>query len=184
MLAPLLLSYVPLMTLWDILGTKVRRELVDQCPLFRGMRALQIRRIILLGRVARFEDGDKIMKRGEAGEAIFVLLRGKVAVVTPKMVGSADTVKMASTGDVFGLAALMCGKPRVATAIAMGDAEVLALDWGRLQRIARLYPRSAYFLFKNLSAITSERLANQVALPDQQQSMTMPVDTVADEGSC
>ena len=53
-LAPLLLSYIPLMTIWDILGIRVRRELADQCPLFQVMHTLQMRRMLLLGRVARF----------------------------------------------------------------------------------------------------------------------------------
>jgi len=124
------------------------------------------------------------MQRGEPGGGVFVLLRGKVAIETIKTDGIADTVKIASIGDVFGLAALMCGKPRVATATVLGEAEVLSLDWGRLQRIARLYPRSAYLLFKNLSAITGERLANQAALPAQQLSAIVSLESVADGGSC
>jgi CRP/FNR family cyclic AMP-dependent transcriptional regulator len=137
------------------------------------MRILQIRRVILLGKVSLFHDGAKIMQQGEVGDAIFILLRGKVAVETVKTDGSADAVKIASTGDVFGLAALMCGKPRVATATAIGEAEVLALDWGRLQRIARFFPRSAYFLFKNLSAIMGERLANYVELPQEDPELPL-----------
>lgn len=161
MLAPLLLSYVPLITLWDMLGTNVRRELGDHCPLFRGMRRLQIRRIMLLGQVSRFGDGERIMQRGERGDAIFVLLNGRVAIETPKADGSAESFHVASTGEVFGLAAMMCDRPRVATATALGRAEVLALDWARLQRIARLFPRSAYLLFRNLAAVIGERLADQ-----------------------
>jgi len=124
------------------------------------------------------------MQRGEPGGGIFVLLRGKVAIETIKTDGTADTVKIASIGDVFGLAALMCGKPRAATAAVLGEAEVLALDWGRLQRIARLYLRSAYLLFKNPSAITGERLANQAAFPAQQLSAIVSLESVADGGSC
>jgi len=37
-LAPILLSYIPLITLWDMLSTNVRRELRDRCPLFRDDR--------------------------------------------------------------------------------------------------------------------------------------------------
>lgn len=180
-LAPILLSYIPLITLWDMLGTNVRRELRDRCPLFRDMRILQIRRVILLGKVSLFHDGAKIMQQGEVGDAIFILLRGKVAVETVKTDGSADAVKIASTGDVFGLAALMCGKPRVATATAIGEAEVLALDWGRLQRIARFFPRSAYFLFKNLSAIMGERLANYVELPQEDPELPLTATEIPAE---
>lgn len=178
LLAPILLSYIPLITLWDMLGTSVRRELREQCPLFQGMRPLQIRRVILLGQVSHYQNGAKIMQCGEMGGAIFVLLRGKVAVETTNAGGRAHIVKIASTGDVFGLAALICGKPRVATATALGEVQVLVLDWGRLQRIARIFPRSAYTLFKNLSSIMGERLTNQVAqssdLPSIEESADAP----------
>lgn len=158
-LTPILLSYIPLITIWDVIGTHVRKELRTQCPLFRGMRTLQIRHVILLGRVARFEDLEKIMQQGDTGDAIFVLLQGKVVIATAKTDGTVDTAKVASAGEVFGLAALACGQPRVASATARGGAEVLVLDWIRLQRIGRFYPRTAYSLFKNLSAIMGQRLA-------------------------
>jgi hypothetical protein len=39
-------------------------------------------------------------------------------------------------------------------------------------------------LFKNLSAITGERLADQVVLPAQQPSENILVEPVADERAC
>ena len=56
---------------------------------------------------------------------------------------------------------MISGRPRVANATAVGEVELLALDWSRLQRIARWYPRSAYPLFLNLSVIMGERLAQK-----------------------
>jgi CRP-like cAMP-binding protein len=100
-----------------------------------------------------------IMRRGETGQSMFVLLRGSVRIETPNPDGSPDALSVASVGDLFGLAAMMCGRPRVATATAIGAVELLALDWVRLQHVARLFPRSAYVLFKNLSVIMGERLS-------------------------
>ena len=182
LLAPILLSYVPLITVWDMLGTSVRRELSDQCPLFRGMRRLQIRRVILLGRVARFGDGEAIMRRGEHGNAIYILLHGNVAIERFKADGTVDTFAVASTGDVFGLAALMCGRPRVVTATALGEAKVLALDWDRLQRIARHFPRTAFFLFRNLSVVMGERLADRAA-PADREAVTPTIAAQAGAGN-
>ena len=129
------------------------------------MRTLQIRRVILLGRVSRYRDGETIMQRGEQGDAMYVLLTGKVAIDSSKPGDPGHKISVAAVGDVFGMAAIMCGKPRVATATAIGPVEVLALNWDRLQRIARLFPRCAYCLFRNLSAITGERLANHELEP-------------------
>ncbi|MCB1763641.1 MAG: MMPL family transporter [Gammaproteobacteria bacterium] len=163
-LALVLLSYIRLMTIWDLLGTSVRKRLAVACPLFHGMRSLQIRRIILLGAVLQFRDGEQIMQRGELGSSMFVLLKGNVIIDSIKSDGTPDRFKAASVGEVFGLAALMCGKPRVASATAVGNVEVLSLDWARLQRISRFFPRSAYRLFRNLSVLMGDRLTDQSAL--------------------
>jgi len=159
-LAPVLLSYVRLITIWEFLGTRVRHELQERCDLFRGMSVPQIRRVIVLGRVVRFAHGEAVMRQGEVGHDLYILLNGNVEIAARD--GGSGKVNVVSVGDVFGVAALMCGKPRVATAVAVGNAEVLALSWNRLQRLARFFPRSAYLLFKNLSIVTGERLANHV----------------------
>jgi hypothetical protein len=39
------------------------------------------------------------------------------------------------------------------------ETKLLALDWGRLQSIARFYPRVAAQLCKNLTTLISERFA-------------------------
>ena len=82
------------------------------------------------------------MQRGDHGKALYVLLSGSVVVES----GNGplkEVVNVMSTGEVFGIAALMCAKPRVASARAAGATTILVLDWQRLQRIARLFPRSA-----------------------------------------
>jgi predicted RND superfamily exporter protein len=169
-LGPVLLSYVRLMTIWDVLSVRVRRDLSQKCPLFRGMRPLQIRRIILFGSVSRFQHGDTIMRRGEMGRSLFVLLSGRVNIDSAGNDGSPDRVEAETVGHVFGVAALMCEKPRVATATAVGPTEVLALDWSRIQGIARLFPRSATQLFKNLALIMGERLVER-SLPAEAYSV-------------
>jgi CRP-like cAMP-binding protein len=140
------------------------------------MRSLQIRRIILLGAVLRFRDGEQIMQRGELGSSMFVLLKGNVIIESTKSDGTPDSFKAASVGEVFGLAALMCGKPRVASATAVGDVEVLSLDWNRLQKISRFFPRSAYRLFRNLSVLMGGRLSDQSALAGEAENGAVKSD--------
>lgn len=180
-LGPVMLSYIRLMTIWDLLGASIRKELSRKCPLFSNMRSLQIRRVILLGTVSHFHDGDQIMQRGELGQSLFVLLKGDVLIESTKSDGTPDRIKAASVGEVFGLAALMCGKPRVATATAVGSVEVLALDWARLQRISKFYPRCAYQLFKNLSVIMGNRLTDQSAMiAEEQHGRVLVAETAAE----
>ena len=180
-LAPVLLSYVRLNTLWEMLGTNVRYELQNSCALFRDMRINQIRRVILEGRVVTYTDGEVIMQAGDASSEMYVLLDGRVLITSGDPNGKPGAIRIGSVGDVFGVAALTCGRPRVATATSIGTATVMALNWRRLQRLARYFPRSAYLVYRNLSTITGERLASHVdsqtqRLPDRsQQAMGRPM---------
>lgn len=156
---PTLLSLVRLITLWDTLSTPLRRELIRNCALFRDMRRSQVRRVILLGTLREFGCGEQIMRQGEDGEELFVLLDGSVHITTVRADGSGERVDVCRVGDLFGVAALMCGRQRLGTATACEPTRVLALDWARVRRIGRFYPGIAALLYRNLSAIIASRLA-------------------------
>jgi len=159
-ITPILLSTTRLVTLWDLLSTRVRRELVENCVLFKGMRRRQIRRILLLGEIRSLPAGTTIMEAGEAGHEMFVLLDGKAEVRTAMENGTILRHQKVSTGHVFGVVALVCGRPRLATAVALEDTTLLALDWERIQRIARLCPRAAARFFQNLAMLIGSRFAD------------------------
>ena len=73
--------------------------------------------------------------------------------------GFVDRHRTLRTGHVFGVVALACGRPRLATAVALEDTSLLTLDWDQVQRIGRFYPRAAGQFFKNLAALISARFA-------------------------
>lgn len=186
-LAPVLLSYVRLNTIWEMFGTRVRNELQHDCALFRDMSAHQIRRAIVEGRVKHYNDHEMIMHAGDAGDEMFVLLDGLVLIESGGVEGKSGAIKVGSIGEVFGVAALTCGKSRVATATAMGSVTVLALNWRRLQRLAKFSPRSTCLIFRNLSMINGDRLTRQVVhetplVPEILQSHHEPegIDKCAD----
>ena len=160
---PILLSFVRLITLWDLLSTPLRRELINNCSLFRGMRPGQVRRVVLLGVVRDYAPGERIMHHGEVGEELYVVLDGSVKISTERGDGSWDFLEVCTVGDLFGVTSLMCGRQRMGTAIASEPARVLGLNWGRLQRIGYLNPHSGCRLYRNLSAVVAGRFADLVA---------------------
>jgi len=161
-LTPILLSTTRLVTLWDLLSVRWRRELVDNCALFRGMRRGQIRRILLHGEIRTYPAASVIMQSGESGQEIFVLLSGRAEVSSVAQDSSIERHPTLFTGHVFGLMGLVCGRPRLATAVTLEETTLLTLDWERLQRISRFYPRIAAQLFKNLATLISDRFAETV----------------------
>ncbi|MGB0713496.1 MAG: MMPL family transporter [Gammaproteobacteria bacterium] len=160
LVTPLLLSSIRLVSLWDMFDLHLRDRVRDQCRLFADMRTWQIKKMILLGEVERFDAGQTLFAQGEEGDQMYVVLDGGVEI----RVGDGPdqrAVALLGEGEVFGEMALIRSQPRSASAVATAPTQVLVLRWSDVQRIQRLYPRIASRLFLNLSRIMGDRL-NQV----------------------
>jgi len=75
----------------------------------------------------RYEDGQEIVRQGDAGDCMFVVLGGKVEVVQERE-GREVHLSDLGQGELFGEMSLFCGEPRSATVRAKGDASVLTVD--------------------------------------------------------
>jgi predicted RND superfamily exporter protein len=154
---PALLATTKIITLWDLIGVKLGQEPTRTIPLLGGLRPAQARIVVLMGELRRFPPGASIVKRGEQGNEMYVIVDGDTEV----WVGNgADRHKVAELrrGDVFGEMALVRQDERSADVVAKDDVEVLAVDERFLQRIQRRYPRIAARVFLNLTRILSDRL--------------------------
>jgi hypothetical protein len=154
---PMVLSTVRLITLYEILTLTLRREVLDSCSLFDGMRASQIKKVILLGEVLETPIGHEVIREGESGKDMYVILDGAVSVRKGGLDASAEVAQM-GPGQIFGEMALVTGQPRTATVVAMDDTKLLLLHWSGIEKLNRLYPRVSARLFKNLSAVLSRKL--------------------------
>jgi predicted RND superfamily exporter protein len=157
-LLPALLAQFKIITLWDLLGVKLGEEPAHTIPLFAGLRPSQARVVVLMGDLKRFQPGQVIVRRGERGDEMYVVIQGRVEVWIGGDHGRHRIVDM-KRGDVFGEMGLVRGgNERTADVVAATDVEVLAVDERFLQRIQRRYPRIASKVLLNLSRILSDRL--------------------------
>jgi diguanylate cyclase (GGDEF)-like protein len=159
-ITPLLLSNTPLVTMWDILALKLKKNVIEDSPLFRGMRPSEIKKLILISEVRQYEDGENIVIQGEEGNEMFVVLEGDADVWLKHEDGSRQNLVTLSAGAVFGEVALVSKQPRATYVSASGPTEMLVLNWTAIQRIARTFPRTASKFFLNISANLGKLLAN------------------------
>jgi uncharacterized protein len=154
---PALLATTKIITLWDLIGVKLGQDPTRTIPLLSGLRPAQARIVVLMGELRHFPPGARIVRRGEQGNEMYVIVNGATEV----WVGDdADRRKVAELrrGEVFGEMALVRQDERSADVVAKQDVEVLAVDERFLQRIQRRYPRIAARVFLNLTRILSDRL--------------------------
>ncbi len=159
-LTPILLSSTQLITLWDMLGLKLKEAVIFHSPLFRNMRPWQIKKIILLGKVVEKRQNELAVREGEPGSSMFLILEGKAKVISRDEKGQEVELAILKPGEIFGEIALIEPGPRSADVRAITDLKYLEIDWDALQRIQKIYPRIASRLFLNLSRILGQRLVS------------------------
>ena len=156
-LLPALLATTKIITLWDLLGVKLGDDPARTIPLFSGLRPAQARIVVLMGEMKRFAPGEMIVRTGERGDEMFVIIQGRTEV----WAGTGRERRQVAEhrrGDVFGEMALVRHDQRSADVVAADTVEVLAVDERFLDRIQRRYPRIASKVFLNLTRILSDRL--------------------------
>jgi predicted RND superfamily exporter protein len=156
-LLPALLATTKIITLWDLLGVKLGDDPARTIPLFAGLRPAQARIVVLMGELRRFHAGQPIVRRGERGDEMYVIIQGRTHVYA----GDGASRRLLAEhrrGDVFGEMALVRHDVRTADVVATNDVEVLAVDERFLRRIQSRYPRIASKVFLNLTRILSDRL--------------------------
>ena len=84
-----------------------------------------------------YADGEVIVREGDAGASMFVVLTGTVAITV-----AADRREVAVTraGGYFGEMSLLTGEPRTATVVARGDCTVLEIPVAAFRDYVRSRP--------------------------------------------
>jgi small-conductance mechanosensitive channel/CRP-like cAMP-binding protein len=89
--------------------------------------------------MAVYGSGETIVRQGEEGQSMFVVLSGGVSVVLEP---SREEVARIEPGGYFGEMSLLTGEPRSATVMAVGDAVVVEIDADLFRRMAAVHPEA------------------------------------------
>jgi hypothetical protein len=157
-LTPLLLASRELLTVWDLLSYKVQKEALQRSPLFQGMRIWQIKKILLASEVRSFAKDGVIIREGDEGTEMFVVLEGRVEAQKRTDGEPLRHLRVMQVGDLFGEVGPLSGGQRTADVVALEETRVLVLSWERIDRLTRRFPLLAFRLFRNLTRIIGARL--------------------------
>lgn len=159
LITPILLSTSKLITVWDLLGLNLTENVIARSDLFRQMTRMQIKKVILLGHILSVDANAFIIRQGERGRTMYLILEGSVKVEYIAPEGRRVALEQFVEGDIFGEIALVNEVERTANVIATQPTRLLTIDWESLERVRKIYPRLSARLFLNLSRILGTRLA-------------------------
>lgn len=119
---------------------------LSRVPIFRALPAEDMARMIPFVQEQKFESGEMVVRQGEEGDALYMVVEGQAEVVQELEVGTEratvhqkESVARLGSGEIFGEMALLTGQGRAATVRAVGPLEVLRL---RKEDFDRLVARS------------------------------------------
>lgn len=103
-------------------------DLLSQIPIFASLGNED--RSSLAERVIRqpFPKGSTLFRRGEPGNALYIIIRGQVRIFASTRQGNEITLALLGPGEFFGEMALLDGEPRSANAEATEETELHFLD--------------------------------------------------------
>lgn len=142
---------------FDLLCDRVATDPLHSLGLLWGLDRAEAGRFLEKATIIKAEPGDRIVRQGELGDTVFVLLSG-LAEVT--LEGSPhQPVAVLGAGDTFGEISFLTSKPRTANVVAKAPCEMIVLSGESLNRFIAKEPAVAAKVLLNLSRILAGRLA-------------------------
>jgi CRP-like cAMP-binding protein len=159
------------------------RGLIAQASIFRGIQSAALEDLVRRMQVRTRTAGTIIVAQDEPGDAMYLLVSGRVKVALFGESGRELTLSELKPGDFFGEMALIDSRPRSANVVAIDDVTVLALTREAFVAHIKSHPQTALNI---LSEVTrrlrraDETIAN-LALHDVESRLTRTLERLARE---
>src|SRR5881392_110015 len=103
-------------------------ELLAISPLFRELEPAALREFALEIVPVRLVGGETLMHEGDAGDAMYVVVSGRLGVVVGTAAQGEQSIAEIGRGETVGEMALLTGAPRSATVRGLRDSMLLRLS--------------------------------------------------------
>jgi predicted acylesterase/phospholipase RssA/CRP-like cAMP-binding protein len=96
------------------------------------------------------QSGEVLFREGDAGDALYVVLTGRLRVVVRGTSGEEVALAEVGRGEVIGEMALLTGDPRSATVVAVRDSHLVRLSRAAFERIVQQCPGAMLLVTRRL----------------------------------
>jgi CRP-like cAMP-binding protein len=143
-------------------------------PMLKGIPADGLSYMLERGSLRVFPAGGTLMRQGEVGDSVHVVLSGRVRVERfhKELIGPLWICDLGPV-EVVGEMGVLDGEPRSATVVAIEDTGTLEVSGETLQELIDRYPDVSRALLRMLSQRLgrTDELVEQVKLDQQRTSM-------------
>jgi small-conductance mechanosensitive channel len=127
-------------------------ERLNNIPIFAPLSDEETERLAEMSRMRVYAPGEAIVRMGQEGNSMFIIVRGAVDIQVPQG-ASTKVLNTLRENDFFGEMSLLTGEPRTATVVAVEETEVLRISKSAIKPIFEANPD----LVQTISEMVEER---------------------------
>jgi serine/threonine protein phosphatase PrpC/CRP-like cAMP-binding protein len=131
----------------------LKREVLAKMPLFQRLTERELLRVMQAVEVREYSDGEVVIKEGDRGDELFIVLSGKVRVSRGE-----QTLTHLGPGEHVGEMALIRSVPRSASVSSVGSAELIAIRRADFFEILRKEHEVAVKMLWQFLGVLADRL--------------------------
>jgi SulP family sulfate permease len=131
---------------------------LNEIELFKGRKADTLAALEQNMEKRSYKAGDKIFKRGDFGDELFLIRKGAVRIMLPLSEKQSHHLGTFGRGAFFGEMAFLDGDVRSADAVVFSDAELYVLSRKTFDTVAEEHKKLALGLMEGLASVLASRL--------------------------
>jgi CRP/FNR family transcriptional regulator, cyclic AMP receptor protein len=120
-------------------------DVLAKCPLFRGVSKRRLRSLARNATFAEFAPSETIVFAGDPEDVLYIILAGHAKTASRR------DRRVLRVGEYFGELALIDGRPRSATVVAMSYVHVMKLPARSVLKLARRHPAITLTMLSDLT---------------------------------
>ena len=133
------------------MDAKALASLLPEGSLFGSCRADELSDMLALATFQKMKRGQTLLLQGDPGDALIILLEGCARVTMVASNGREITLDYADPGDVLGEIAVLDGRERSASVIALDQGSYLRLSRAAFEATIERHPAMAWRMMRELA---------------------------------
>lgn len=135
-------------------------SLLEEIPIFVGLKPSQLQEIAALGQLERHERGARLFSEGDPGDKLYLILEGAVRISRAVSGLGEEAFAVLKQGETFGEMSIIDDAPRSADAHIHEPSRLFVLQKNEFAALLNRDSGLAYALLKNYVRILVGRLRN------------------------
>ena len=136
----------------------VVNQATRQMASFQGLEEGELSKIAALCRVITFAPGETILRAGEQGKVMYMVMEGDIDIFAAD---NHQLIGQVQQGDVIGEISMVMQQPYGATAVACTDVKLAALKHQDFDHLIDRHPRIGMKIMRNIAISLGQKLSDQ-----------------------